>query len=448
MNTLFILLVRRLLAGTVSAIADSSFVIIAFFNDIPINFMSFYRNSSWRLLTCLMALVSLSFCLSCGNNNYNGYGYASPSSTSGYKHRILVSNSYVGSLLIINAVNNFLYGRPITVSPQPQYLALSHDGKFTLSYSNSADTLYYFDNSQEQVTGNNISLSGDVESLGILSNNTTAITASRNAPVNGGANGVIYFLDLTNRVISQAIAVPLVRRVVLDSGGNTVLAFADNTNYVYLVNTTANTATAIPDPNGVLDRPVNAVFSSDGSTAYILSCGAECGGTQAKVTTYNVGSNSFGNSVDVSGATAGVLDSSGNLWVAGSPNGVGYLQSISTSSLTPSAPVAITNGYHNLLTVSDDNRLYVGAKTCSNIADQIGNPIQGCLSIYNMSSGNVVKAAMTGDVTGLQADIGQHQVFATQGGYLVIYNTTNDQPLPQSQQIAISGQAYAVLQIS
>lgn len=410
--------------------------------------MSLHRNSSLRLLTGLMALVSLAFCLSCGNNNYNYYGYASPSATSGYKHRILVSNSYAGTLQIINAVNNFLYGRPITVSPQPQYMALSHDGKFTLSYSNTADTLYYFDNNQEQVTGNNVSLGGDVESLGILSNNTTAVSASRNAPVNGAASGVLYFIDLTNRVISHAVAVPLVRRVVLDSGGNTVLAFADNTNIAYLINTTANTATAIPDPNGVLDRPVNAVFSSDGNTAYILSCGAECGGTQAKVTTYSVSSNSLGNSVDVSGATAGLLDSSGNLWVAGSPNGVGYLQSISTSSLTPGTPIGITNGYHNLLTIADDNRLYVGAKNCSNIADQVGNPVQGCLSIYNLSTGNVVKAAMTGDVTGIQADLNQHQVFAVQGGYLVIYNTSNDQPLPQSQQIAISGQAYAVLQIS
>jgi hypothetical protein len=28
---------------------------------------------------------------------------------------------------------------------------------------------------------------------------------------------------------------------------------------------------------------VNAVFSTDGSTAYVLNCGAECGGTQASV---------------------------------------------------------------------------------------------------------------------------------------------------------------------
>src|SRR5208337_5078916 len=34
----------------------------------------------------------------------------------------------------------------------------------------------------------------------------------------------------------------------------------------------------------VFDRPVKAVFSADGGTAYILSCGPECGGSVASVT--------------------------------------------------------------------------------------------------------------------------------------------------------------------
>jgi hypothetical protein len=29
------------------------------------------------------------------------------------------------------------------------------------------------------------------------------------------------------------------------------------------------------------DRPVKAVFSADGGTAYVLNCGPECGGTKA-----------------------------------------------------------------------------------------------------------------------------------------------------------------------
>ena len=33
----------------------------------------------------------------------------------------------------------------------------------------------------------------------------------------------------------------------------------------------------------VFDRPVKAVFSADGSTAYVLNCGPECGGTTASI---------------------------------------------------------------------------------------------------------------------------------------------------------------------
>ena len=34
----------------------------------------------------------------------------------------------------------------------------------------------------------------------------------------------------------------------------------------------------------VFDRPIKAVFSADGGTAYVLNCGPECGGTKASIT--------------------------------------------------------------------------------------------------------------------------------------------------------------------
>ena len=37
------------------------------------------------------------------------------------------------------------------------------------------------------------------------------------------------------------------------------------------------------------DRPVKAMFSSDGSTAYILNCGPECGGTASSITVVPTG---------------------------------------------------------------------------------------------------------------------------------------------------------------
>jgi len=416
--------------------------------------MSLSKNYVCRAMFIVVALASLALCLACNNNNYNYYGYSTPSATSGFKHRIMLTNAYAGTIIILNADNDMVYGRTINLATQDQLLAESHDGTFTLAYSNGvSNILSYIDNKIEDISGNTVTLTGNVESLAVLSGNTSAVTASRNAPINGQPTGAVFVIDLTNRVISATIPVPLVRRIVSNHAGTKVLAFADNTNTAYVIDTTAFTATPIADPNGVLDHPVTAVFSSDDSKVFILSCGAECGGAQASVTAFDPSANTLGASVPVAGATSGILDSSGKLYVAGSPNGAGMLQSLDTSSFSastaPSTPVAIVNGYHSQMAFTDDGRLYVGSSNCSNMSDAQGNPVQGCLSIYNLSTQAVVNAAPTGDVTGIQPITGLHKAYVVQGGELVIYDTTKDAPRqPLSTQIDVVGQAYAVLQIS
>lgn len=394
-----------------------------------------------------IALLTLALCLSC-NNNYNVYGVPTPSATSGFKHRIMVTNAYNGSVVIINADNDVVYQRPISTAVGAEYLAESHDGTFTLVYANTADALFYIDNTIEDISGNTVALTGDVESLAVLSGNTTAVTASRNAPINGQPNGAVFVIDLTNRVIKSTISVPLVRRIAVDNAGNKVLAFADNTNTAYVIDTTAFTATPIADPNGVLDHPVTAIFSSDNSKAYILSCGAECGGTQAKVTMFDPSSNTLGNSVNVAGATTGILDTSGKLYVAGSTGGAGTLQTVDTAALasgtaTPSTPVGIADGYHGPMAFTDNGRLYIGSRNCTNVQN-----VQGCLSIYNISSQAVVRPVANGDVTGIVPILGRSVAYVVQGGELVMYDTSTDGLRPSSVQVDIVGQAFGILKIS
>jgi hypothetical protein len=70
--------------------------------------------------------------------------------------------------------------------------------------------------------------------------------------------------------------------------------------------------------------PVNAVFSADGSVAYVLNCGAECGGTQASVQILNTSTTppTPWALVPVDGATIAFLSGS-TLYVAGnSPTNV------------------------------------------------------------------------------------------------------------------------------
>ncbi len=411
--------------------------------------MSFSEHFSRRKFACAIALTLACFCLSCGNN-YDYYGNPTPSAVSGYKHRVLLTNAYAGTTIILNADDDVIYGRAINTISGNDLLTESHDGTYTLEFSSGPNIVYYIDNKVEDVSGSPISLTGNIETLGILSDNVTAVAASRDAPVSGKPDGAVFILDLTNRVISSTISLPLARFVALNHAGTKVLAFADNTNTAYVVDTSAKTVTAIADPNGVLDRPVRAIFSSDDSKAYIVSCGAECGGTQAKVTLFDPSSNTLGNSVNVDGATYGILDTSGTLYVAGSTNGNGTLQTIDTAALaagnaTPSTSLSISNGYHSTMAFADNNRLYIGSTNCSNAT--VNGVVQGCLTMYDTSSKSAKITTTAGDVTSMQPIIGRSLVYVCEDGELVIYDTTKDAPRPDNQYDVV-GRAAAVLQIS
>jgi hypothetical protein len=413
--------------------------------------MHCHRNSSVFKLTSVLALSALWLVTASCGNNYNGSSSNSSSTLSKWKHRVLLTNAFSGTTYILNADNDQVWNRTISTTSGNNLLAESPDGKFTLEFASGANVVYTIDNTTETSTGSVIALPGDIETLAVLSGNTKAVAASRNAFVNGKPNGAVVILDITNQVIANTISLPLARRVAVNHAGTKVLAFADNSNTAYVIDTTAATATAIADPGGVLDRPVDAVFSSDDSTAYILSCGAECGGTQAKVTTFTASSNAFGNSVNVDGATTGILDSSGKLYVAGSTAGVGTLQTVDVAALasntaTATAAVSIADGYHQRMAFSDAGRLYIGSINCTNIKDAQGNDQQGCLSIYDTSAGTAVRAKPTGDVTGIQPIIGRNLVYVVQGGELVIYDVNAD-AARASGQLDVVGNAAAVLQI-
>jgi hypothetical protein len=417
------------------------------FTNILPDYMTHHRNFLVRTFGCAAVLIASLILLSCGNSYSNPV--QNPGATSKFKHRVLVTNAFAGTTLILNADNDQIYGRTLSTIGGNDLLAESHNGAFTLEFSSGSNILFYLDNGIEDVSGSPISLTGDIQTLGIMSDNATAVAASRNAPVNGKPDGAVFILDLTNRVISSTISLPLARYVAINHAGTKVLAFADNDNVAYLVDTSGKKVTAITDTNGVLDRPVTAIFSSDDSKAYIISCGAECGGNQAKVTIFNPSDNTLGNSVNVDGATTGILATGGTLYVAGSTNGDGTLQTIDTAALaagnaTPSTSLSISNGYHSTMAFADNNRLYVGSTACDNAT--VNGVIQGCLTMYDTSAKSAKITTLPGDVTGIQAIIGRSLVYVCQNGELVIYDTNAD--APRAQQYDIVGRAAAVLQIS
>jgi hypothetical protein len=291
---------------------------------------------------------------------------------------------------------------------------------------------------QGETTIATVGLSGMTESMVTLpipcvpgtkgcSSDEILIAAEPTATFSGTVqNGVIQFVDLTNASITATMSIPQARRVVLSHDGKHLLVFSDDFT-VNLVDTAAKTATPITSTG--FDRPVNAVFSTDDSTAYILSCGVECGGTAANVSALTVASGTVGAPTPVSGATVGIIDSSNRLYVAGSPAaGGGLLDILDPSSLTVTkSAIAIGDGYHTLMALTTKGQLFIGAHSCTNgLCMSILNTSSQTASINPCVSGTSV--CPSGDVTALLPLDNRAIIYTVQGGVLHIYDLTTNPP--------------------
>src|SRR5207245_1440056 len=170
------------------------------------------------------------------------------------------------------------------------------------------------------------------ESIAITTDATTGYAAVPNAPVAGQGTGAVEMLNLTNVSLEPPIPVPAVRYIALSPDNTHLLAFSDNSDTATLITFTNAGTTATPNwqlstttpPAAVsgLNRPVWATYSADSSTAYILNCGVECGGTgPAGVAVLSLSNNPTlalsGSAVVSGGATYGAILGT-TLYVAGS----------------------------------------------------------------------------------------------------------------------------------
>jgi hypothetical protein len=236
------------------------------------------------------------------------------------------------------------------------------------------------------------------------------------------------------------------------------LAFGDDIHTTVI--TTANVGTNAPAVMAVpgFDHPVSAVFSPDDSKAYILECGPECGGSTAAVTVLDLATNAVGTRIPVSAATVGFLDGT-TIFVAGTPPGTacgsetaatscGELTAINAQTLTVNnaSPILISDGAHNLMVLTGDGQLYIGANHCTNINNPANGStpaeVRGCLSIFNSTDGTVTMPPDNGDVTGIQSIVSRNVVYVVEGNQLRVYSSTTNKL--QTTQIDIVGPAFDV----
>ena len=396
-----------------------------------------------RAIILASCVGALSVLLSCGGGNSN----SSTPQVSGIKKRAFVTNNFASQIEIINAANDTVNTTFVTntsgtttatpvnlinAGTNPAQMVLTPDKKLTLVFDQGATVISVLTNATEIVTSQ-IPLPAFTESFAAGTDNSSVYVAVPNAPISGQPSGAVEILNATAGTLTNTIAVPGARRVVLSHNGNKLLAFADGVDQMFVIDTAAKTATTISG----FDRPVYGVFSSDDSKAYILNCGAECGGTAAKVTVLDMSTNTPGATVAVTAARVGLLDSSGNLYVAGTTSTGGKLDVLNAGSLAISkSAVAITDGTQTLMALGSNSKLFIGSRGCS-------SAVQGCLSIYDTGAGAVtISAPGAGDVTGMDPIAGRNVVYVVEGGELVIYDTTTNKP--QTTQIDIVGKAFDV----
>lgn len=455
---------------------------------------------SLSVYLCLSFVVSLALS-SCGSNYYFAGRTLPPS---GVLNRVLIavqnpSALTKGALPFVDAyydirhaynastgsfsISGYSAALPITIQnmPEQQVGAVygKGDGSFTL-----------INYAQEKV-GSSVTIPGGLSSSVFISRDQGFVYA---------ANQSLHVLSVVDRTkgTSLTLNLPGAYRISVNPGGTVVLVFIQNSNAVYsIVHLTADQQTAAANnPNYIwngfqaedcepqnlptycvfpvktsgsaaFDNPIKAVFSPDGSTAYVINCGPECGGTSSGLTTIPITSDSLNLGVTgaaginltatttvaiPNGATNGIFNSN-TLYLSGQQlqsSGLfaGFLTVFNTSTQSITGTYSISDGTHNKMVFGDDNTLWIGSSGCQagvryQAAQNGGSTQYGCLTMFNTSTNAVTVDAYKGDATGIAAVTGLNKVYTAEGGQVYIYKTADMSQLDNSN-VTVTGTASDV----
>ena len=394
--------------------------------------------------------------------------YSSPTGSgtgSGLKTRAFVTSDvsagtgFAGIYVVDTAKDVRASASPISAGNTPGMMVLTPNRTQTLVFSGNgtpfSDNQFTVINNASETASGHVTLPGLTESFVVSPDGSAAYIAIPTATVTGQSPGVVKVISLSNGSFTGEADIPSAHYLSIDNSGNRILAFSDNSNSVAVITPSNIGIGSAVTYVGGFDRPVAAFFSSDDSTAYVVNCGAECGGSTASVQQFNLANGTLGSYV--AACTPGTTQCAGSvallngstMYLAGTPysggvpsqactgqttaaRGCGLLTIVDLSSMTVinTAPIIITDGYHNRIALGANGQLFIGAHTCTEIVPPVPPPtgaeVRGCLSIYNTQTGAVVIPPANGDATGIQPIATRAVVYVTQGGSFGIYDTATD----------------------
>lgn len=402
--------------------------------------------------TCLVFLVglcaSLSF-ISCG-----GGSAAKKTPPSGIPDRVLASQSVTssvsGGLVILNAYYDVIPRlADIPAGNSPGLMAISPARNVVAAFDASSNSVYGVDTTSEADIGP-AHLAGPTKSMVIPTSAAIGYAAVPTATFQGFSFiGAVEVMNFSAGGVAESIAVTNAQTVISNSSGTQLLVFSNDSNSVTVLTPGAavspvDTSCLTNPPNAVctivsgFDHPVYGVIN--GTTAYILNCGAQCGGIQASVMVLDLPTLTITKTIPVDAATWALLNGT-TLYVAGtSPTNnactgqttaattCGRLDIIDTGAGTVTGTAVITDGYHWRMDITTDGQLFIGSYDCTNIGN-VNNPsgeVRGCLTIYRTYDNSVFIPPDNGNVNGLQGFTTRPVEYVAEGGNLRVYEVPQD----------------------
>ncbi len=486
------------------------------------------KSSLW--LSAAGALVVAAVLAGCGKTTYFA---GRPLPPSGLINRVLIavqnpSAFTKGSLQIVDgyydirnsyngktpsfSISGFSGALPVTIQNMPEE-------ELGAVYGSGDGSLTFINYAKESTAGTQTGLNGA----------SSSIFATRNQEYAFAASQAAHVLTVVDKLSGASIPLnlPGVYRTSVNPGGTVAVAFVQNSNYIYYTRKLAASETSsysggpstwptaaidceplnaplwcllqAQSPDGTdkynipygapltFDRPIKAVFSADGGTAYVLNCGPECGGGSASVAQLPTGPMVFqlgqqsgnfpkaGNipTLAIPGGATNALMNGSTMYVVGqcpvAPTGAAptCLPAVTSDSVfagnltivdlnqftttnttyTAPAPISISDGAPaapSRILMADDSTLWIGMTKCTNGWRYANGQPYGCLTMFNTSSNSVtLLEPYQGDLTGIADVEGLHKIYVAEGGQVHIYRTTDGNEL-DNQYVTVTGTAYDV----
>jgi hypothetical protein len=460
-----------------------------------------------------LSTLGLSSCHSASYYYYKfpQYTYAGrPVPPSLLAQRVMIgvtSNGSFGSLQIVDALRDIRSNIQNTI-PSFSISGYSSGLPGTIISFPAELRGYVYSNSDGSLTNINYSTEASSGSVGTFASGSSAVAVPPTFAHYFGAEEAAGVLEVIDNATggSYGLNIPNVFKVVVNKGDTVALAMVRNSNVLYRIfklnqnqyptSQAAIAATGSVDCQptllpvycavsvpGTYDRPTGVYFSLDGTTAYVLNCGPECGGQTASVSllqqgplnnnvipTSSVQPNPMTANVPVPGGATTALSDGTTLYLAGQqlqPDGLfaGFLSTMNLATNAITGKYSISDGSHSKMLFADNNTLWIGSQFCATGERAKLGQNYNCLTrvvlggatltpqiVPNVTPGSATVVPYPnqnydqyyyGSLTGICWVQNYNKVYTAYGGQVHIFSTVDGSEI-DNQFVAVAGTALDV----